>query len=62
MIVDENGREEESVEIAEAVEMNDSPKDRAAETEEWQIDAASPSLETDEVGDIAESTITGSQV
>ncbi|USP77906.1 hypothetical protein yc1106_05180 [Curvularia clavata] len=59
MIVDENGREEESAGMVEAADMNDSPKDRVEETEEWQIDAALPSLGTDEISDVMESSMTG---
>ena len=61
MIVDGHGLEDELTEMAQAEEANDSPKDRVAETEEWQIDAALPSMRTGELGDIVELAIVGSQ-
>ena len=61
MIMSEDGGEEELTEMEETAEANSSPKDRVAETQEWQIDSALRSLGTDEVIDIVESTIIESQ-
>lgn len=58
LMTDKHVRDEESAEMTEAVDLNDPPRERVVEIEEWQIGATLPNL-AGQVGDIVESTFTG---